>query len=82
MTGEVAKRGFGELLSFMAILSINLGLLNLLPIPVLDGGHIVLLSIEGLSRRPISNKIKMVVQQIGMALLLALMVFVIINDIF
>ncbi|MBN1558884.1 RIP metalloprotease RseP [candidate division KSB1 bacterium] len=81
MTGQVAERGFIALLSFAAILSINLGLLNLLPIPVLDGGHIVLLSIEGITRRPISTKIKMAVQQVGMALLLALMVFVIINDV-
>lgn len=80
MTGQVAERGFIALLSFAAILSINLGLLNLFPIPVLDGGHIVLLTIEGLTRRPISTKIKMAVQQVGMALLLALMVFVIIND--
>ncbi|MBN1481489.1 RIP metalloprotease RseP [candidate division KSB1 bacterium] len=80
MTGQVAERGFVALLSFAAILSINLGLLNLFPIPVLDGGHIVLLSIEGITRRPISTKVKMAVQQVGMALLLALMVFVIIND--
>ena len=80
MTGQIAKGGFINLLAFAAILSINLGLLNLLPFPVLDGGHLVLLGIEGVSRRPISTKIKMVVQQIGMALLLALMVFVIIND--
>lgn len=80
MTGQVAKGGFANLLAFAAILSINLGLLNLLPIPVLDGGHLVLLSIEGVTRKPISTKIKMVVQQIGMALLLALMVFVVIND--
>ncbi len=80
MTGQVAKGGFSALLAFAAILSINLGLLNLLPIPVLDGGHLVLLAIEGVTRKPISTKIKMVVQQIGMALLLALMVFVIIND--
>jgi regulator of sigma E protease len=81
MTGQVAERGFDALLYFAALLSINLGLLNLLPIPVLDGGHLVLLGIEGITRRPISTKIKMTVQQIGMALLLALMVFVIINDV-
>lgn len=80
MTGQVAERGFVALLAFAAILSINLGLLNLLPIPVLDGGHLLLLGIEGITRRPISTKIKMAVQQVGMALLLALMVFVIIND--
>jgi len=80
MTGRVAKGGFADLLAFAAILSINLGLLNLLPIPVLDGGHLVFLTIEGVTRKPISTKIKMVVQQIGMVLLLALMVFVVIND--
>ncbi len=81
MTGQVAERGFDALLYFAALLSINLGLLNLLPIPVLDGGHLVLLGVEGITRRPISTKIKMTVQQVGMALLLALMVFVIINDV-
>ncbi|RPI03250.1 MAG: RIP metalloprotease RseP [Calditrichaeota bacterium] len=80
ISGQVAKRGFSDLLAFAAVLSINLGLLNLLPVPVLDGGHLVLLTLEAIIRRPISTKIKMTVQQIGMALLLALMVFVIIND--
>jgi len=80
MTGQIARGGFADLLAFAAILSINLGLLNLLPIPVLDGGHLVFLTIEGITRKPISTKIKMVVQQVGMALLLALMVFVVIND--
>ena len=80
MTGQVARGGFLDLLAFAAILSINLGLLNLLPFPVLDGGHLVMLTIEGVTRRQISTKIKMLVQQIGMALLLALMAFVVIND--
>lgn len=80
MSGQVAQSGFIALLGFAALLSINLGLLNLLPVPVLDGGHLVLLTIEGIIRRPLSNKFKMAVQQIGMALLLALMVFVIVND--
>lgn len=80
MSGQVAKNGFADLLAFAAILSINLGLLNLLPVPVLDGGHLLLLTVEAVIRRPISTKIKMTVQQIGMALLLALMVFVIVND--
>jgi regulator of sigma E protease len=80
MTGQIAKGGFADLLAFAAILSINLGLLNLLPFPVLDGGHLVMLTIEGVTRRQISTKIKMIVQQIGMFLLLALMGFVIIND--
>ncbi len=80
MSGRVAQRGFSDLLSFAAMLSINLGLLNLLPVPVLDGGHLLLLSVEATMRRPINNKIKMTVQQIGMVLLLVLMLFVIAND--
>lgn len=81
MAGESARSGMSTLFIFMAFLSLNLGLINLLPIPVLDGGHIIYLIIEAIIRRPISPKIKLIVQQIGMALLLALMVFVIINDI-
>lgn len=81
MAGDSARTGFASLLMFAAFLSLNLGILNLLPIPVLDGGHLVFLAIEGVIRRPVSVKIKIVVQQIGMALLLALMVFVIFNDV-
>jgi len=81
MAGDSARSGAGTLFMFMAFLSLNLGFLNLLPIPVLDGGHIVFLLIEGIIRRPISTKVKLVVQQIGIALLLALMFFVIVNDI-
>ena len=80
MVGTSAKSGFGNLLTFVAFLSLNLGILNLLPIPVLDGGHLVFLAIEALIRRPLSIKLKLIVQQIGMALLLALMLFVIVND--
>ncbi len=80
LTGERAADGFGSLMWFAAFLSLNLGLLNLLPIPVLDGGHLVFLGIEAIIRRPLSVKLKMVVQQVGMALLLALMLFVIVND--
>ncbi|MDZ7261854.1 MAG: site-2 protease family protein, partial [candidate division KSB1 bacterium] len=81
MAGESARRGFDVLLYFTGMLSLNLGLLNVLPIPVLDGGHLVYLFIEAIIRRPIPVKAKMIVQQIGMALLLALIVFIIINDI-
>ncbi len=80
MAGETAKTGMGNLLIFAAFLSLNLGILNLLPIPVLDGGHLLLLSVEGVMRRPLSVKLKMTIQQIGMALLLAFMLYVIIND--
>ena len=78
---DSAREGESNFIAFIAFLSLNLGLLNLLPIPVLDGGHIVFLLIEAVIRRPISPKVKLVIQQIGMALILALMLFVIINDI-
>lgn len=81
MAGESARSGAGTLFIFMAFLSLNLGFLNLLPIPVLDGGHLVFILIEAIIRKPVPDKTKIVVQQIGMALLLAFMVFVIINDI-
>ncbi len=81
MAGESARAGFGVLISFTALLSINLALLNLLPLPVLDGGHLLILSIEGLVRREIPTKAKLIIQQVGMALILGLMLFVIYNDI-
>jgi regulator of sigma E protease len=80
MAGDSAKGGMGSLLMFTALLSLNLGILNILPFPVLDGGHLVLLASEAVMRKPLSVKFRMVVQQIGMAILLALMVFVIVND--
>ncbi|NIR48653.1 RIP metalloprotease RseP [candidate division KSB1 bacterium] len=81
LTGESAKRGIDTLLMFTAFISLNLGFFNLLPFPVLDGGHLVFLAIEGIRRKPLSVKTKVVIQQIGMAFLLALMIFVIFNDI-
>lgn len=78
--GDFARQGFTELLRFMALISLQLGLLNILPIPVLDGGHLVFLGMEAIMRRPVSIKVRVVVQQIGMALLLALMVFILYND--
>jgi len=78
---DSAAEGESNFIAFMAFLSLNLGLLNLLPVPVLDGGHLVFLAIEAIIRRPISPKVKLVIQQIGMALIIALMLFVIINDI-
>lgn len=81
MAGDSAKRGVDDFFSFMALLSLNLGIINLLPFPVLDGGHLVFLGIEGIIRRPLSVKLKLVFQQVGMAILLALMIFVIFNDV-
>lgn len=81
LAGESAKMGWQNLLQFTAFISLNLGLLNILPVPVLDGGHLVFLLIEAIRRKPVSIKTRLVVQKIGMALLLALMIFIIFNDI-
>ena len=81
LAGESARSGWASLLAFMAFLSLNLALLNILPIPGLDGGHLLLLGIEAVTRRPLSTRTRVVVQQIGMAILFALVIFVIFNDI-
>ncbi len=80
LSGDFARQGFAKLMEFIAILSMQLGLLNILPIPVLDGGHLVFLGLEAIMRRPVSVNVRLRVQQVGMALLLALMVFILIND--
>jgi len=79
--GKSAKRGWDSYIGIIALISLNLGIFNLLPIPVLDGGHLVYLLIEAIIRRPIPPKVKLIIQQIGMALLLILIVLVTINDI-
>ena len=81
MAGEQAAAGASSFLAFMALLSINLGILNLLPVPVLDGGHLVFYFWELVTGRPVSQKIREYGQQIGMALLLSLMVLAFYNDI-
>jgi regulator of sigma E protease len=82
MAGEVAQRGLIELLSFTALLSINLAILNLLPIPILDGGHLLFSFIEWLRGKPVSLRKREIAQQVGMVLLVGLMVFAFYNDIF
>ncbi|HBI13996.1 MAG TPA: RIP metalloprotease RseP [Desulfobulbaceae bacterium] len=81
LAGQQMEAGWLNLLYFMGLLSVNLGILNLLPIPVLDGGHLVFLTIEGLRRRPLSNWTMEASQKVGIFLLAALMVFVFYNDI-
>jgi regulator of sigma E protease len=81
LSGTSAAMGLGALLSMMAMLSLNLGLLNLLPIPVLDGGHIAILAVEGLARRNLSDRVKERVLLAGAAAIVLLMVTVIYNDI-
>ena len=81
VVGEVVQRGPVELLSFTALLSINLAILNLLPIPVLDGGHLLFSLIEWLRGKPVSLRKREIAQQVGMVLLVGLMIFAFYNDI-
>jgi regulator of sigma E protease len=81
VSGEAARIGMVALFEFIAMLSVNLAILNILPIPVLDGGHLGFLGIEVLRRRPLSLKQRAVVQQVGLAFLLFVMVFITYNDI-
>jgi regulator of sigma E protease len=81
VAGESAKHGFVNLLFFTALLSVNLSFLNILPVPALDGGHLLFLLIEKLKRRPLSVKYRAVMQQIGFALLILLIIMVTYNDI-
>ena len=80
--GNVAKNmGFSSLLIFMAYISSNLGLINILPIPGLDGGHAFIAIIEGMIRKELSSKVKYTIQFIGLILILSLFIFTIFNDI-
>jgi len=74
------EQGWAQLFGLMAMISLNLGLLNLMPVPVLDGGHIAILGLEGLSRRDFSMRVKEKMLLAGFVLLLTLMVTVIYND--
>jgi site-2 protease. Metallo peptidase. MEROPS family M50B len=81
LTGTYAREGMIPFLFFMALLSVNLGILNLLPIPVLDGGHLLFYMIELVTRREVNVKWREMAQQAGIALLIMLMIFVFYNDI-
>lgn len=81
MAGQQASHGAMSFFTFMAVISINLGVLNLLPIPVLDGGHILFMSIEAIRRKPLSDKVIIISQKVGLVLLLSLMAFAFYNDI-
>jgi regulator of sigma E protease len=81
MAGAEAKAGFGPLVSFIALISINLAIINFLPIPILDGGHLMFFIIEAIKGRPVSIKVREVAQQIGLFILILLMILVFYNDI-
>ena len=80
LSGSAATAGWIQLFTLMSMISLNLGLMNLLPIPVLDGGHITILALEGLARRDFSMKVKEKMLGAGFVLLLMLMLTVIYND--
>ena len=80
MAGQAAEVGWIQLFTLMSMISVNLGLLNLLPIPVLDGGHIFIMAIEGVVRRDFSVQLKERMLLAGFAVMMLLMVTVIYND--
>ena len=81
MAGEAAQAGLSQFLLLMALISVNLAFINMLPIPGLDGGHIAVILVEVLMRRKLSVKARMRIQSVGMFILLSLMAFLLINDI-
>jgi regulator of sigma E protease len=81
ISGQVARLGMEAFLSFMAMLSVNLAVLNLLPIPVLDGGHLMFLLIEGIrGGKPLSMQSRIRWTQVGFAMIVCIMVWAIGND--
>jgi regulator of sigma E protease len=81
MAGDQAKAGIASLFQFIAVISVNLAVINLLPIPVLDGGHLLFFAIEAVKGRPVNMKVREIAQQVGMVILAMLMILVFYNDI-
>lgn len=81
VSGQVAEQGFVPLLSLAAVLSVSIGLLNLMPVPMLDGGHLVYFFVEAIRGKPLSERVQEVGFRIGIALVLMLMVFATWNDV-
>ncbi len=80
ISGEAASQGASSVVFLIAILSINLGVLNLLPIPILDGGHLLFFLIEGILRKPLGERQREIAQQAGLVLLVGVMIFAFWND--
>src|SRR5690606_16830253 len=80
ISGQVAKIGFEPLLQLVAVISVSVGLINLFPIPLLDGGHLMFYAIEAVRRRPLSERMQEVGFKVGLAVVLTLMVFAFWND--
>lgn len=81
ISGRQARQGLADFFIFVSLLSVNLGIINLFPIPILDGGHLLFFGIEGVMGKPLSMRKREIAQQIGLFMLVALMVFVFYNDI-
>jgi regulator of sigma E protease len=81
LANQQAQEGILALLAFIAIISVNLAVINLLPIPVLDGGHLLFYAIEAVQKKPVSIRMRETAQQVGVFLLIMLMIFVFYNDI-
>jgi regulator of sigma E protease len=81
LAGDQARQGISPFAYFLGLLSVNLGILNLLPIPILDGGHLLFFSIEALRRKPLSPQARAMAQQVGLAIILMLTALVFYNDI-
>lgn len=81
LTGQAARVGFSYLIQFVALISVNLAVLNIIPFPALDGGRILLLGIEKVKGRPLSKKVEMAINSIGFALLILLMLYISVKDV-
>jgi regulator of sigma E protease len=82
VSGEVASLGIIALINLMALLSLNIGIFNLLPIPMLDGGHLAYYAVEAVRGRPLSQRVQEIGFRFGMALVFTLMAFTLVNDLF
>jgi len=80
LAGKTADMGLVYFVSFLALISVNLGVLNLLPVPILDGGLLVYLGLEKLRGKPLSSRFLEMTQMVGLALIITLMVFAFYND--
>jgi regulator of sigma E protease len=81
VSGQAVRLGLDRFLMFIAFFSVSLAVLNLLPIPVLDGGHAVFLIAEGIRRKPLSPQLRLRLTQVGMLIVLAIMILAISNDV-
>jgi regulator of sigma E protease len=81
VSGAAAETGFAQLLQFTCFISINLAVINLFPIPMLDGGHVMYLTIEAIKRKPLSQRFLEISQRVGLTILIFIMFFAIYNDI-